>query len=182
MNREVSREALVAESFLLVPHTVRDLADLVARPEHYLVSVERDGARAAALWFDRATRNPPGSDGLVQLDYHGRQLLPAGLWDEVTGIWLALLEVLEGFLAAGEGMATLSGQPVAFALKGAPRSATFTANGVSHRVDPAEVLPGVLAGAERYFSWVHHAIGGPQGGNLARVAALRVRTGDLLRR
>ncbi len=114
-----------------------DLADFRARPEHYLVSVDREGKRAAALWFDRATRNPHGSDGLVHLLYHGQQLIPLDLWDEVTGIWLALLDVLEGFLAAGDGNETLSGQPVSVAMKGTPRSATFTANSMSHKVDPA---------------------------------------------
>ena len=54
----MNTNTFATESFLLIPHTVTDLADFCARPEHYLVSVDREGKRAAALWFDRATRNP----------------------------------------------------------------------------------------------------------------------------
>lgn len=165
--------AFATETFLLVPHTVTDLADFRARPEHYLLSIDREGPRAAALWFDRATRNPFGSDGLVHLQYHGQHLIPLDLWDDVTGIWLALLDVLDGFLTAGDGRGTLSGQPVTVAMKGTPRSAAFTASGMSHKVDPAVVVPGILAGADRYFSWVHHAIGDGQGEALARISAQR---------
>lgn len=168
----MNTNTFATESFLLIPHTVTDLADFCARPEHYLVSVDREGKRAAALWFDRDTRNPHGSDGLVHLLYHGHQLIPLDLWDEVTGIWLALLDVLEGFLAVGEGNETLSGQPAANAMKGAPRSATFTANNVSHKIDPAIVVPGILAGADRYFRWVHNTIGDGQGDALARIEGL----------
>ncbi|MFJ6417214.1 hypothetical protein [Paeniglutamicibacter sp. NPDC091659] len=165
----MNTNAFATETFLLVPHTVTDLADFRARPGHYLVSVDREPERAAALWFDRATRNPVGSDGLVHLLYHGQHLLPLDLWDDVTGIWLALLDVLDGFLDAGNGTGTLSGQPASLALKGTSRNAVFTANGMSRRVDPADVVPGILTGAERYFHWVHHAIGRGQGEALARI-------------
>ncbi|GAA4380850.1 hypothetical protein [Paeniglutamicibacter cryotolerans] len=166
------RRALVAESFLLIPDTITDLADFTARPAHYLVGIDADPAAAAALWFARRERHPYGSEGLVRLRYHSLDLIPVDLWDDVTGIWLALLDAVEGYLRTGHGSGPLPEQPVELELQRLGRSARFTANGIRHVVDPDAVVPGILAEAHRYFSWVNDIIGEGQHQVFARLAEL----------
>lgn len=166
------RGALVAESFLLIPDTVTDLADFTARPAHYLVGIEADPGAAAALWFSRRERHKYGSEGLVRLRYHSLDLIPGDLWDDVTGIWFALLDAVEGYLRTGHGSGTLPDQPVTLELQRLGRSARFSANGIRHVVDPADVIPGILDEARRYFTWVNDTIGEGQHQALARLAEL----------
>lgn len=166
------RRALVAETFLLVPATVTDLADFTARPAHYLLGIDADPDAAAALWFSRRERHGYGSEGLVRLRYHSLDLIPVSLWDDVTGIWFALLDALEGYLRTGHGSGTLGGQPVELELQRLGRSARFSANGIRQVVDPNDVVPGILAEARRYFGWVNDVIGEGQQQAFARLDEL----------
>ena len=84
MNTPPMNTALVAESFIL-----SEPADGSAP---HLVSIQRDPERAATL---------SGTRGAVQLRYHSLQLIPVDLVDDLPGIWKALLDALEGFLAQG---------------------------------------------------------------------------------
>ncbi len=81
-----------SETFVLTTHTVRNLEDLVAHPEEYLLSIRREPRRCADIWRDRATRNPCGGEGVVSLRYDGQQLIRPDLWDDTQGIWRALVD------------------------------------------------------------------------------------------
>lgn len=166
------QRALIAESLLLIPDTVSDLADFTARPGHYLVSIDADPEAAAALWFNRRARLGYGSDGVLRLRYHSLELIPGDLWDDVTGTWFALLDALEGYLRTGAGTGSLSGQPVQLELQRLGRFARFSVNGIRHVLDPDDVIPGILAEARRYFTWVHEVIGEGQQQAFARLAEL----------
>lgn len=149
-------QACEIQTFLLIPDTVRDFAELAASPDRYLVSVDAEPERAAKVWFERAARNPFGGDGCVQIRYFETQLIPLELWDDTVEIWIALLDAMEGFLATGAGHGNFSAE---ISLVGNGYGARFSAHGVAHRVDPLELIPAVLGGAQRYFSWTHDMVG-----------------------
>lgn len=149
-------QACEVRTFLLIAHTVNDLAEFTAKPGEYLVSVDNEPERAAKVWFGRAARNPFGGDGIVQIQYFGAHLIPRGVWDDTVAIWFALLDALEGFLSTGTGHGSFS---AGIALVGSVHGASFSVNGISHRVDPRELIPVVLDGAQRYFSWIENAVG-----------------------
>ncbi|PQZ93502.1 hypothetical protein CQ018_07410 [Arthrobacter sp. MYb227] len=149
-------QACETETFLLIPHTVTALAELAAGPDQYLVSVDAEPKGAAKIWFDRAARNPFGGAGCVHIRYFEEQLIPLELWDDTVGIWDALLDAMEGFLATGVGRGNFSPE---FSLVGSIHAASFSAHGVSHQVDPLELIPAVLDGAQRYFSWIENMVG-----------------------
>ena len=67
--REESLPVVGSEAFILLPDTVQDLEDFVSHPERYLVSLDAEPQRAAALWRERLKRHPYGSEGLLRLTY-----------------------------------------------------------------------------------------------------------------
>lgn len=153
---KVQDQVCEVQTFLLIPHTVTDLAEFTAKPADYLVSVENEPERAAKIWFDRAARNPFGGDGIVHIKYFGMKLIPLGIWDDTVAVWFALLDALEGFLSTGTGNGSFS---VEISLIGSIHGASFSVNGISHGVDPRELIPAVLDGAKRYFSWLENTVG-----------------------
>jgi hypothetical protein len=169
----VAFEGVDAETFILLTDTVTDLDDFVARPEAYLVSIEREPVRAAARWRERLRRNPHGGDGLVRLSTFGRDVFTAAQWDDVDGIWHELVELCHGYLATGHAAVTFPGQPLEITMRRAGQGAVLTAGEDRIPVDPAVFVPGVLDHAERFFTWVQDHVGLGRGDALARVEAAR---------
>lgn len=147
--------ALIAESFILNAPTD-------GTPEH-LVSIQREPERAALL---------PGSLGSVQLRYHSLQLIPVDLVDDVPGIWRALLEALESFLATGEAEVPFPNLEAGIVITGHGPWTKFTAGSVRHLVEPDLLIDGILAGAAEYYSFA----GSEHAADAARVAALQAGT------
>ncbi|GAA1980025.1 hypothetical protein GCM10009718_16100 [Isoptericola halotolerans] len=167
--------AVTAESFILVPHTVTDLEDFSAHHERYLVSIDAEPERAVSLWHERLRDNPYGSEGFLDLRYHGQELMAPELWDEVYGIWHSLVEIIDDFLATGTGSDLFPDQPVGIELKSHGRSAVFRVHEKSVTVDPEEFIPGVLHEAKRYFSWVALRIGSDETPVLERIESVGAR-------
>ena len=166
--------SVVSETFLLTTHTVRDLDDLVAHPERYLLSIRHEPTRCADLWRDRTTRNPYGGEGLVSLRYDGQELIGPGLWDDTEGIWSALVEAVEGFAATGRGSAWFPGQPVPVRLERKGRDGAMLAIDEDRFfVDPQALVPGLLDEAERYFLWVQEYVGSNESEVLDQIRRLR---------
>ncbi|HRO29005.1 hypothetical protein [Citricoccus sp.] len=151
--------ALQSEAFILLPDTVQDLDNFVCHPERYLVSLYADPGRAAGLWRERLKRHPYGSEGLLRLSYRGRELIHPALWDEVSGVWFALIDCLQAYLETGRGLSSFPGQPVDVEMRRARAGAVFGVNGDRVLVDPTEFIPGLLDEAERYSRWVEDRIG-----------------------
>lgn len=165
--------AVKSEPFILVPHTVEDLDDFVADPEQSLVSLYAEPQRAAQLWRERLKDHPYGSEGLLRLSYFGRGLIAPELWDEVSGVWFALVDCVEAYLETGEGLTSFSGQPVDVELRRTAAGAVFGVNGDRVLVDPAEFIPGVLDEAARYSRWVEEHIGTQDAPTLQQIDTLR---------
>lgn len=165
--------AVESEPFILVPRTVEDLDDFVSHPEQYLVSLYAEPQRAAQLWRDRLKDHPYGSEGLLRLSYFGRDLISPDLWDEVSGVWFALIDCVEAYLETGEGMASFPGQPVDVELRRTAAGAVFGVNGDRVLVDPAEFIPGLLDEAARYSQWVEEHIGTLDAPTLQQIDTLR---------
>ncbi|MGO4295293.1 hypothetical protein [Glutamicibacter sp. MCAF14] len=170
---EMKEPAVHSEPYILVPHTVTDLEDFVTHPENYLVSMFQEPDRAASIWRDRLNRNPYGSEGFLSLSYQGIELIPGGLWDEVSGIWLELIELVEDYLHKGSAERLFPGQPVPLRLETKGRSTFFAVYQRKHRVDPSDFIPGILDEAQRYFTWVEENIGTGEGQALQAVDSLR---------
>lgn len=151
--------AVHSEPYILVPHTVTDLDDFVANPDSYLVSMYDEPERAASLWRERLKRNPYGSEGYLWLNYRGRDLLTPDMWDEVTGIWYALIDLVEAFVQNGSAETFFPGQPLRLRLYRSGKSVLFSVEDQTTRADPAEFMAGLLAEAARYFSWVEEHVG-----------------------
>ncbi|MGD6980672.1 hypothetical protein [Citricoccus sp. CH26A] len=165
--------ALQSEAFILLPHTVQDLEDLVSHPERYLVSLDVEPQRAAALWRERLKRHPYGSEGLLRLTYRGRDLIGPALWDEVSGVWFALVDCVQAYLETGRGLTSFPGQPVDVELRRVAAGALFGVNGDRVLVDPTEFIPGLLDEAERYSRWVEEHIGTLDAPTAQQTGALR---------
>lgn len=166
--------SIESETFLLTTHTVRDLEHLVAHPEKYLLSIMREPKWCADIWRDRVTRDPCGGEGVVSLRYDGQQLIRPDLWDDTQGIWRALVDALEGFLAAGVGSAWFPGQPVPIRLERKGRDgAVLTIGEDRFFVDPEVMVSGVLDEAERYFLWVQEYVGSNESDALDQIRRLR---------
>jgi hypothetical protein len=165
--------AVTSEAFVLVPRTVTDLDDFVAHPERYLVSIDVEPARAAATWLGRPSPDPSGCEGLLSLRYHGQELIEPDLWDDVLGTWDAIVRVVEGYVADGAGRASLWGQPVEVEMHGRGRWAGFRVGATSTSVDVTDFVPGVLAEAERFFTWVARHVGRGGAEGLARVRVVQ---------
>lgn len=144
--------ALVAESFIAL-----DPAEGTAAQ---LVSIQRDAQRAATL---------PGTRGAVQLRYHSLQLLPVELVDDLPGIWYALLEAVEGFLAVGSATVPFPTLEAEIVLQSTGKLTRFTAGKIKHLVDPAELIGGILDGAQAYFGFAPEA----DGAAVTRIGRLR---------
>ncbi|PQZ93501.1 hypothetical protein CQ018_07405 [Arthrobacter sp. MYb227] len=144
--------SLIAESFIL------NQAGNGASA--HLVSIQRDPDRAALL---RGTR------GSVQLRYHSLQLIPVDLIDDVPGIWRALLDALEAFLATGEAEVSYPTLEATILMTGGGSLTKFTAGKVRHIVELDLLIDGILSGATEYFSFARE----DYGADLARIAALR---------
>lgn len=165
--------AVESEPFILVPRTVENLDDFVSHPEQYLVSLYAEPQRAVHLWRDRLKDHPYGSEGLLRLSYYGRDLISPDLWDEVSGVWFALIDCVEAYLETGEGATSFPGQPVDIELHRAAAGAVFGVNGDRVLVDPAEFIPGLLDEATRYSQWVEEHIGTLDAPTLQQIDALR---------
>lgn len=170
--------AVTSETFLLIPATVTDLDDFGAHPDTHLVSVRDEPARAARLWHDRATRNPTGGDGLVQLSHHGVALIEPSLWDDVDGVWRALLDVTEAFLAhpgphRRRAEETFPGQPAPIRLEQKGHATLITVGDRTTAVDATTFVPGLLDAAIAWFTWLDDHVGGDAGHLLARARGLR---------
>lgn len=170
---EPTGTAVRGDPFILLPHTVTDRDDFVANPELHLLSMYREPERAAAWWWERMSKNPYGSEGLLSLSYHGRELIPVDLWDEVSGIWHALIELVEEFLRAGSAEMLFPDQPVSLLLWATGRTTLFGANGQTSVVDPLDFIPGLLDEAARYFSWVERHVGVGEGESIGRIQSVR---------
>ncbi|QRQ78450.1 hypothetical protein [Glutamicibacter protophormiae] len=168
----MKEQAVQSEPYILVQHTVTDLDDFVAHPENYLVSMFQEPGRAASIWRDRLKRNPYGSEGFLSLSYHGIELIPGELWDEVTGIWFELIELVEEYLHKGSAERLFPGQPVPLRLEVEERSTLFTVSQQKNRVDPSDFIPGILEEAHRYFTWVEENIGTGEGQALQAIDSL----------
>ena len=171
--RENRSSALQSEAFILLPDTVQDLDDFVCHPERYLVSLYADPRRAAELWRERSRRHPYGSEGLLRLSYRGRELIHPALWDEVSGVWFALVDCVQAYLGTGRGMTSFPGQPVDVEMRHDRAGAVFGVNGDRVLVDPTEFIPGLLDEAERYSRWVEEHIGTLDAPTAQQTGALR---------
>lgn len=145
---------MVAESFLRT-----EPADGSAP---HLLSIQRDPGRAATL---RGTR------GAVQLRYHSLQLIPVDLIDELPGIWTALLEAVDGFLADGQAEVPYPGREANIVLARTGKIVKFTVGTVRHIVDAGELVDGILEGAAAYFRFAPD----PHGAAPRRIGELRAR-------
>lgn len=170
---EMKEQAVHSEPYILVPHTVTDIDDFVTNPENYLVSMFQEPERAAEIWRNRLKENPYGSEGFLSLSYYGIDLISGDLWDEVTGIWFELLELVEEFMEKGSAERLFPGQPVPLRLEVKGRSTLFTVNRQSNIVDPDDFIPGILDEAYRYYSWVEENIGTDESQALQSVNSLR---------
>ncbi len=157
--REDRLPAVESEALILLPGTVEDLDDFASHPEQYLVSLYAEPQRAAGLWRERLKRHPYGSEGLLRLSYRGRDLISPELWDEVSGVWFALIDCVAAYLETGTGLASFPGQPVDIELRRTAAGAVFGVNGARVLVDPPEFIPGLLDEADRYSRWVEEHIG-----------------------
>lgn len=144
--------SLIAESFILNQPANGASA--------HLVSIQRDPDRAALL---------QGTQGSVQLRYHSLQLIPVDLIDDVPGIWRALLEALETFLATGEAEVSYPSIEATILITGSESLTKFTAGKVRHIVELELLIDGMLSGATEYFTFAR----ADHGADLARIAALR---------
>ena len=149
--------ALVAESFLR-----HEPADGTTA---HLVSIQRDPGLAATL---------EGTLGAVQLRYHSLQLVPVDLVDDLPGIWNALLDAVDGFLADGRAEVPYPSIEAQILLERTGNLTKFTAGKVRHIVDAGELVDGILGGAEAYFGFA------PAAGQAAsgRIEELRARAAD----
>lgn len=89
----------------------------------------------------------------MQLRYHSLQLIPVDLVDDLPGIWKALLDALEGFLAQGHADVPFPGIDARIMLTGTGNLAKFSAGTVRHLVDAGELGDGILGGAGAYFAF-----------------------------
>lgn len=155
MNTPPMNTALVAESFIL-----SEPADGSAP---HLVSIQRDPERAATL---------SGTRGAVQLRYHSLQLIPVDLVDDLPGIWKALLDALEGFLAQGHAEVPFPGIDAKIILTGTGNLTKFSAGKVRHLVGAGELGDGILGGAGAYFAFAPNGNEAPLArlGELARLS------------
>lgn len=169
----MKEQAVHSEPYILVPHTVTDLDDFVANPENYLVSMFKEPERAAEIWRNRLKENPYGSEGFLALSYYGIDLISGDLWDEVTGIWFELLELVEEFMEKGSAERLFPGQPVPLRLEVKGRSTLFGVNSQTNVVDPDDFIPGILDEAHRYYTWVEENIGTDESEALQSVNSLR---------
>lgn len=169
----MKEQAVHSEPYILVPQTVTDLDDFVANPENYLVSMFQEPERAAEIWRNRLKENPYGSEGFLSLSYYGIDLISGDLWDEVTGIWFELLELVEEFMEKGSAERLFPGQPVPLRLEVKGRSTLFTVNRQTNIVDPDDFIPGILDEAYRYYTWVEENIGTDESQALQSVNSLR---------
>jgi hypothetical protein len=176
--REDRLPAVGSEALILLPDTVQDLDDFVSHPEQYLVSLYAEPQRAAGLWRERLTRHPYGSEGLLRLSYRGRELIHHALWDEVSGVWFALIDCLQSYVETGSGLTSFPGQPVDVVLRRTAAGAVFGINGDRVRVDPTEFIPGLLDEADRYSRWVEEHIGTLDAPTPQQIGALRRALGD----
>ena len=149
---------MVAESFLR--HEPAD----GSKP--HLVSIQRDPERAATL---------EGTIGSVQLRYHSLQLVPVDLVDDLPGIWHALLDAVEGYLAEGSSEVPYPSIDANILLTGTGSIAKFTVGKVRHIVDAGELVEGILAGAADYFGSASTSGSGAQDEEIARIGRLRTR-------
>ncbi|RAX51132.1 hypothetical protein DQ353_01780 [Arthrobacter sp. AQ5-05] len=149
--------SLVAESFLR-----HEPADGTTA---HLVSIQRDPERAAAV---------AGTRGAVQLRYHSLQLVPVDLVDDLPGIWNALLDAVEGFLADGKAEVPYPTLEAQIRLERTGNLTRFTAGKVRHIVDAGELVDGILGGAQAYFGFA------PDAGQAAigRIEELRTRAAE----
>jgi hypothetical protein len=170
--------AIESESFILVPRTVEDLDDFVSHPEQYLVSLYAEPQRAAQLWRERLKEHPYGSEGVLRLSYFGRGLISPDLWDEVSGVWFALIDCVAAYLETGEGVTSFPGQPVDIELRRTAAGAVFGVNGDRLLVDPIDFIPGLLDEAARYSRWVEEHIGSLDAPTLQQIDTLRRALGD----
>jgi len=173
--QEAQEQAVQSEAFILVPHTVTDLDDFAQHHDRYLVSMYAEPERAASIWRERLKKNPYGSEGFLALSYYGRDLVSADLWDEVSGIWFAIVELVEDFMRNGSSENLFPDQPVPLRLATKGRTTLFTVNNQSHVVDPADFIPGVLDEAARYYRWTEQHVGADESVILGRISALRGR-------
>jgi hypothetical protein len=134
----------------------------VAEGAPQLLSIQRDPERAATL---------EGTTGSVQLRYHSLQLVPVDLVDDLPGIWLALLEAVEGYLADGSSEVPYPSIDANILLTGTGSIAKFTVGKVRHIVDAGELVEGILGGAADYFGFAS----GAQDAPIARIGRLRTR-------
>jgi hypothetical protein len=171
--REGGLPAVGSEPLILLPDTVEDVDDFVSHPEQYLVSLYAEPQRTARLWRERLKRHPYGSEGLLRLSYFGRELISPALWDEVSGVWFALLDCVEAYLETGTGLTLFPGQPVDVELRRTRAGAVFGINGDRVLVDPTEFIPGLLDEAERYCGWVEEHIGTLDAPTTQQIGALR---------
>lgn len=158
-NDDPAWSAVSSNSFLLIPHTVIDLDEFTENHDRYLVSVFDEPARAAALWRERLKRNPYGDDGFVEIQHYGRELISGDLWDQVSGIWHSLVELISDFLNHGAAETSFPGQPTPMRLHRQRQTVLLTINTDTTVVDPDTFFPGILDEAERYFQWVVEHIG-----------------------
>lgn len=159
LNDDSALPAVSSNSFLLIPHTVTDLDDFRENHDRYLVSVFDEPERAASLWRERLRRNPYGDEGFVEIQHYGRDLISGDLWDQVSGIWHSLVELISEFDRHGVAETSFPGQPVPMRLRRQRETVLLTIHTNTSVVDPDTFFPRVLDEAERYFQWVVDHIG-----------------------
>ena len=163
---------LESATYILTTHTVEDLDDFVARPDHYLVSVEDDGARAAEVWRERTARNPYGGDGLVQLRYGGVDLIARDAWDDVDGIWMLLVEVARAVQERAEFDDSFPGTSLEVSVRPKRGGSTVAIGEARTFVEPQHFVAPLLADARRFFEWVQTEVGQGKGEQLDTIDAI----------
>lgn len=166
-------EPVRCDTAILIPPTVEDLDLFVADPAAYLCSVSEAPLAAARLWRERLQRNPYGGDGVVSIAYYGQELMGPAQWDDVTGIWEALINCVEAFRRGEQWATMLSGQPVELSLRRVPAGALYSIDRKTTLVDPDEFVPGLLDGAAVFSAWVHEYLGTRDAPSVERINRLR---------
>lgn len=141
-----------------------DLNDLALNPFDYCVSIKYERSEAIEIIKKNIQSNETsqvyGIEGVVNISYKNKQIIPFTYWDDVDCLWAYLLNCIDEYIDKGSATYYFPGQPIPIYLsKKGQRTLCFSVNEVSIVIDEKQFLFTLTEKAQDFFDFITNVVG-----------------------
>lgn len=154
---------LILETVLL-KKTVVDLEDLVAFPDKYLVSIEKEFEEAKKIINKniKKTNSREGAiyhDGALHMVYNGKTVFSFTQWTDIDDLWAYLLNLIEEYFEIGYSKCYFPDAPIEIKFEKSNKEYLyFSVDGVSIYINETFFINKLLSESKKFYVFLEGAV------------------------